>query len=252
MEDMEVMEITDDMEIDAPEREEEEVEPTSEVEENDLGEDKEDEFDPDNLFDEEDGKEQINYQFGSYDLSKYADDLNFEDEEFITELQDFTNRYEQAGFTQEQMEFILDDRLKEAREDDEAKSKKPTNKEIKERLVKSLTKEEIRNYKPTAQFVNNLVKGTEFEGKAKDILQNPALVKLFHMAYKQSLGKTGNLKSINKRQESQLKTLSLDEASDRLIDAINEGKADDNLIKQLKNSVKEKDAFNELLEALGR
>lgn len=212
----------------------------------------EEEFNPDDLFDEEDGKEQINYQFGAYDLSKYADTLDFENEELTSELREYADRYEQAGFTQEQIELILDDRIKDEMELEALRAKKPTKEEIKQRLVKSLTKEEIRNYRPTSHYVNDLVKGTEFEGKANEILQNPSLIKLFHIAYKKSLGRTTNIGSIKKAQDKRLKSLSYEEASDKLMDAMANGKATPSFIKQLQSNVKDTEAFDELLNALGK
>lgn len=207
-----------------------------------------DEFNPDELFDEEDGKEEISYNIAGYDLSKYKDVLDFENEENVKEFAEHMQKYYDKGFTQEQVEFLLEDKLSDY---EEKEPKKPTQKEIKERLQNSLTKEEIRNYKATTNMIRDFVSGTEFEGKLKDIVQNPTLVKLFHNVYKKSLGKTTNLGSVTKRQEKQIASMSYDEARGELMKVITQKGDKVKTAKSLYNQVSDKNTFSQLLNTVG-
>lgn len=209
------------------------------------------EFNPDSLFSDEDGEEEINYTFGSYDLSKFKDVLDFEDQDMVNEFAEYASKYEEKGFTQEQVEFILEEKIAELDKREQEKSKKPTQKEIKERLQNSLTKEEIRNYKPTSIFVKDLVKGTEFEDKAMDILQNPTLVKLFHTAYKKSLGKTTDINKVRKPKETQIKTMSFEDAQRELMSTITSKGDKKAKAKELMSKVNNREMFSQLLSTVG-
>lgn len=202
------------------------------------------EFDPDKMF--EDDVDQ--YNVAGYDLSKYKDVLNFEDESVVEEFSQYIQKYSDKGFTQEQIEFILDDRLSDVDE----KPKRPSMKDIQARLSQELSREERRNYRAVNAFVSGALNDTDLAGREKEIMQNPALVKLMNIIYKKSLGSTTNLKSTQKPKEGQLKSMSYDDASDRLLKAIENGEADSKLINNLKSQVVDREAFDELLEALGK
>lgn len=234
---------------------EEELEIVEEVTEEPIEEivEEDTEFNPDNLFNDDDAEEEVNYTFGEYDLSKFKDVLDFSDEELVSEFNEYASKYQEKGFTQEQVEFILDEKIAELEAQEDAKAKKPTQREVKEKLQKSLTKEEIRNYKPTSVFVRELVAGTEFEDKAMDIMQNPTLVKLFHTAYKKSLGKTTNINNTNKPKETQIKSMTIDEAYDLVIQATKDKGIDkESLIKDLKARVSDKEGLAHLLSLMGK
>ena len=112
-------------------------------------------FDPENLFNEDDVNTD-SFKFGDYNLEKYKDILDFSDEELTKEFTEKAEEYTKLGFTQEQIEFIIDERIKDAQDAEELRAKKPTQKEIRERLQGSLSNEEIRNYKPTTNYVKDL------------------------------------------------------------------------------------------------
>lgn len=209
-------------------------------------ESQDEEFDPDKLFEDEN----YNYQFGQYDLSKYKDVFDFDNEELISEFTQYAKEYSDRGFTQEQIEFILDDKIKDLKSEEPKHI--PTQKEIKEKLNNSLSREEKRNYSMINNFIGNVLKGSELEGKEKEIMQNPALVKMLNLVYKNSLNATTNIKSMQKPKEKQIKSISLDEAKEVLMDGILNGTADENLIKSLKTQVTDIESFDILLEALGR
>ena len=194
----------------------------------------------DDLFD----NDTENYNIGGYDLSKYKDILSFEDENNMVEFNAYIDKFAKAGFTQEQIEFLIDDEIA----DDEPKEL--TKQDIKERL-NSLSREEKRNYKAVNSFVNNALQGTELQGKERQIMSNPALVKLMNIVYKQSLGKTANLKSMQKINEKPIKTLTLDDAYDRLLESTKDNTIDKNkLIAELRARVADSKGLEELLSII--
>lgn len=202
------------------------------------------EFDPDKMFD--DDNEQ--YQVAGYDLSKYKDVLNFENEAVMLEFTEYAQKYADAGFTQEQIELLLDERLVNDVED---KPKKLSNKEIQDRLNKGLSREEKRNYKAINSFVVGALHGTELEDKSRDIMKNPALVKLMNIVYKKSLGTTTNIKATQKPKETTIKTMSLDEAYDKLLESTKDSSVDKTkLISELKSRVADKKGLDKLLSII--
>ena len=212
----------------------------------------ENEFSPEDLF----GEEDINtnsYQFGKYNFEKYKDVLDFSDEELNKEFNEKVGAYEKLGFTQEQIDFLLDERISDVQSREEIKAKKPTQAEIREKLQSRLSNEEIRNYKPTVNFVKDILSGTEFEVKANEILQNPILVKIFHQAYKKSLGKTTNINSVSRRQETAIKTMSFEQAERALQKAFTTKEDVNAVAKNLLSSLSgtERAKFIELTKAVG-
>lgn len=136
-------------------------------------EESEPELDLDNLeFEEE-------YTYNGYDFSKYKDILD--DDDCVEMVETITTQMKALNYTQEQADFLAD-LLRMATEDDEEEEESPVN--VREELNKYLTKEEKRNYKAVANFINTSFKGTEMEEYVNEIKSNPFLVKMFHTLYK--------------------------------------------------------------------
>lgn len=136
-------------------------------------EESEPELDLDNLeFEEE-------YTYNGYDFSKYKDVLD--DDDCVEMVETITTQMKALNYTQEQADFLAD-LLRMATEDDDEEEESPVN--VKEELNKYLTKEEKRNYKAVANFINTSFKGTEMEEYVNEIKSNPFLVKMFHTLYK--------------------------------------------------------------------
>lgn len=137
-------------------------------------EESEPELDLDNLeFEEE-------YTYNGYDFSKYKDILD--DDDCVEMVETITTQMKALNYTQEQADFLAD-LLRMATEDDEEEEvTSPVN--VREELNKYLTKEEKRNYKAVANFINTSFKGTEMEEYVNEIKSNPFLVKMFHTLYK--------------------------------------------------------------------
>lgn len=136
-------------------------------------EESEPELDLDNLeFEEE-------YTYNGYDFSKYKEILD--DDDCVEMVESITTQMKALNYTQEQADFLAD-LLRMATEDDEEEEESPVN--VREELNKYLTKEEKRNYKAVANFINTSFKGTEMEEYVNEIKSNPFLVKMFHTLYK--------------------------------------------------------------------
>lgn len=139
-------------------------------------------FDPEKIDFESEGET----TFGSYDLSKYKDQINFADPVVAQAFAEEATKLEKLGASQELMEYFLETLI-----DVDSQTKEVanlTNAEVKEGLNKHLTIEEKRNFKTITNFTTEALKGTEMEGDVKEILSNPFIVKLVNSIYKKATG----------------------------------------------------------------
>lgn len=207
----------------------------------------EDTFNPDDMFGEDNSDL---YKVGDYDLSKYKDSLGFEDPAKLQEIESVAKKYKEHGFTQEQVEFMLEERVDEASTEEE--SEELTAKDIRENLNKSLSTEEKRNYRAINSFVNDMFVGSELEGATKAIMGNPSLVKLMNIAYRKSLGGNGNLNpSVPRKPEKQIASMSIDQAYNILDKAMSDGKDMKQVVKEIKGKVTDQKGLQELLKVIG-
>ena len=140
--------------------------------------------------------------FGKYDLSKYKDNLAYENIEAMDNLKQVAQKMDELGFSQEQVEFILDNIYEASQEIEEQQPKKMTKTEVQNHLKETLTPDEKRDYKVVNNYVKEMVKGSEFEGLEKNIMTDPLLIKFARVFYKKSVGS----KVINKSNVPEQKT----------------------------------------------
>lgn len=140
--------------------------------------------------------------FGKYDLSKYKDNLAYENIEAMDNLKQVAQKMDELGFSQEQVEFILDNIYEASQEIEEQQPKKMTKTEVQNHLKETLTPDEKRDYKVVNNYVKEMVKGSEFEGLEKNIMTDPLLIKFARLFYKKSVGS----KVINKSNVPEQKT----------------------------------------------
>ena len=126
--------------------------------------------------------------FGKYDLSKYKENLAYENIEAMENLKQFAEKAEKQNFTQDQIEFILDELYQANQEIEDQLPKKMTKAEAEENLKKYLTPDERRDHKVVGNYVKDIIKGSEFEGLEKNIMTDPLLVKFARLFYKKSAG----------------------------------------------------------------
>ena len=140
--------------------------------------------------------------FGKYDLSKYKDNLAYENIEAMDNLRQVAEKMGELGFNQDQVEFILDNIYEASQEEKEQQPKKMTKSEVEANLKKYLTPEERLDYRTVNNYVKDIIKGSEFEGLEKNIMTDPLLIKFARLFYKKSVGS----KVINKSNVPEQKT----------------------------------------------
>lgn len=227
-----------------PETPEEEIidDQTEEVEEPEEQED----IDEIN-FDDDEGI----YVIGSYDLNQYKDDLGLEDPDNLEKVTNWIAGFEEAGFTQEQIDFLI---KKELADEEEAPPKPKTKSEIKAELNKALTIEERRNYNSVKSYVTGLLGESELAQFKDDILHNPNLVKLFNLAYKDKIGKqaTGKVNgALHKPQEKRVANVSMDDAFTQIQTTLSKKGDVKKLVKELTGRVNDKESFAQLVKTMG-
>ena len=127
-------------------------------------------------------------EFEGYNLEKYADKIDFKDPKVKEIFNQEAKFYKDNGFTQEQIEALLDKEIEKS-----TQYKANLDKQIAEDLKSNLTPEEKRNYKQLGLFVKEVL-GEELGSHYKGFMGNPILVKIANKMYKKSLGgKTSNL-----------------------------------------------------------
>lgn len=121
-------------------------------------------FNPENIeFEDE-------YNFGGYNLTKFKENLNL-NEDNVKVLDSMTAKYSELGLTQEQVEGVIGLMI-----DKEVSSQSPVA--IKETLNKNLTFEEKRAYKANCNLLKQALAGTA-EEKFFDVLtSDPTAVKI--------------------------------------------------------------------------
>lgn len=139
------------------------------------------EFNPDDLeFEEEEGE----FTFGDYNLSRFKDDINLSDDNIRNFLNEKAKVLKEKGFNQNQVEFILEEEIKEARAKQVAK---PTKEDIIKDLKENLTIQERKDYKNVGNYLKDGLKGTELEGYYNEAMSNPIVYKLIHSLYTKTL-----------------------------------------------------------------
>ena len=216
------------------------IEPEPELEPEDI-----DEID----FDDDEGL----YVIGSYDLNAYKEELGLDNSDNLEKVTNWIAGFEEAGFTQEQIDFLIKKEL--ADDDEEEPEKKPKTKlEIKAELNKALTIEERRNYNSVKSYVTGLLGEGELAQYKDDILHNPNLVKLFNLVYKDKIGKqaTGKVNGgLHKPQEKRVANVSIDDAFAQIQTTLSKKGDVKKLVKELTGRVNDKDSFAQLIKTMG-
>lgn len=236
------VEVTEDVITDLDDAEsgdDNDVEVTGDTEENG-------DFDPDEF----DGTDD-NYVIGAYDVSKYKESLNLEDNGNYDSLTAYLTKMESIGLTQEQVEFMLE--LEDADDDKVEEPKAPTKAEVQAKLKKELTREEANNYKSINSYVSNMLAGSDLEVHRNEIMTNPNLVKIMNLAYKNSIGanKTGTLDNKSKRVEKQIRSMGFDDAMAQIKQTMVKKGDTKALAKQLSGVVSDKEKFAQMMAAMG-
>lgn len=112
------------------------------------------------------------YKLGGYDFSKFKGRI---DESSLPYLEEYAKRYQEQGFTQAQIEFLLEENLEET----------PKNMEsIMKDLGKSLTIEEKQSYKATGAKVKQALDKSNLGKYYEEIMTNPIAFKVINAIVK--------------------------------------------------------------------
>lgn len=177
------------------------------------------EFNPDEL----EFEEEVTTKFGDYDLSKYKGVINFENEQVIEMFNTKAQELKEAGFTQSQVEYLLDKELEYAKQQQENKAL--SKEKVMEELNKTLTVQEKRDYKAVGNFLKEITKGDEqLEKCYNEAMGNPIVYKLLHKAFNKSLG--GTSIGVKTNVEVKENKVSFESALDEYTERLKAGKAE--------------------------
>ena len=143
-------------------------------------------------FDIEDVNFDEEYKIGNYDFGKYKGVINPENLHLLNEL---SSKYAEKGFTQEQIEFLIDEELENQNTPKDRES-------ILADLNKSLTFEEKQSYKATGAIVKKALDENGMSKYFEEIMTNPIGFKIVNTIIK-SMGKGANVGARTERESRQ-------------------------------------------------
>lgn len=185
------------------------------------------EFNPDEM-DFEDGAN----VFEGYDLGKFAETLNLEDEANVKIITSEMQKLKEKGFSQEQAEYFVEQQVRLMQEYEADIEPAPvTQAEVKKVLNESLTKEEKLNYKPILGWLKEDAKSIGLtDRQVQEAMQNPILVKLMNGFYKRAAGK-GGVKTVEVKAPESNVTMDFGTAMKQVQDKILAGTSKEDVIK---------------------
>lgn len=204
----------------------------------------EEELNPEDL-DFEDAK----YHVEGYDLKKYADALNFDDDDSIKIIRGEIKKLKEKGYSQREAEIYIDAKLEVA---NEYEDKPRTKEELLKTLNESLTKEEKSNYKILNSILKETAKASGLTPEqTKEAMFNPNIVKMLNGVYKH-LTKTGAVVNPKEVPKPNIE-LSYDNAVSSLHTKIKEKPSKEDLKKYAEDLLskvedKEKDRFKIIIK----
>lgn len=124
------------------------------------------------------------YKVGEYDLSKYREII---DEEKLSTLDEYARKYAEKGFTQEQIEFLIDEEINE--------NKPRTKEEVIKELNSYLTIEEKRNYQSVGNELKTILEKDGLSKYYEEAMANPIVFKLINSILKNRKGESIGVKT---------------------------------------------------------
>jgi hypothetical protein len=112
------------------------------------------------------------YNIAGYDFSKFKGRI---DESDLPYLEEYAKKYQEQGFTQAQIEFLLEENLSEAPKDRES---------IMKELNTSLTMEEKQSYKHTGAQLKQALDKSNLGKYYEEIMSNPIAFKVVNALVK--------------------------------------------------------------------
>ncbi|MBR8748702.1 hypothetical protein IX317_000361 [Fusobacterium sp. DD29] len=114
------------------------------------------------------------YKVGEYDLSKYKEIIP---ESNLGQLEEYAKKYQEKGFTQEQIEYLIDNML-------EDRNQQFNREEVEKELNRSLTVEEKRNYKAVGSQLKSALEADGLGQYYQEAMANPIVFKIINSVLK--------------------------------------------------------------------
>lgn len=125
-------------------------------------------------FEEEELQEKVNMTFGDYNLEKYKDVIKFDDPKVSEAFNKMAESYKEKGFSQEQIEFLIDTEIENAKN---RKPQKVTAEEMKNKLdIK--TKKEWKNLTGDLTEIFNTT-NQDYAKHLESFASNPTQMNIF-------------------------------------------------------------------------
>ncbi|WP_338953790.1 hypothetical protein [Fusobacterium nucleatum] len=178
------------------------------------------------------------YNIAGYDFSKFKGRI---DESSLPYLEEYAKKYQEQGFTQAQIEFLLEESLSEAPKDRES---------IMKELNTSLTMEEKQSYKHTGAQLKQALDKSNLGKYYEEIMSNPIAFKVVNALVK-NLAPGVNIGAKTER-ESRVSSLTGEAAAKQYIEYMKtaDNPNSQNKVKELMANIRtdeEKAIFKEIL-----
>lgn len=167
-------------------------------------------------FSDEEKYDENYFKVGEYNLEKYKDIINFEDENIKNGLTQLAKEYHENGFSQEQIEFLLDKEI-EINKQEELNSRD----KIIEDLKKNLTPEVKRNWGTLTKEVSDILERNGYSQHVKAFLGNPILMNIYHSMKKSLMsGNSDSLKQKDIQKNSISGSITAEKAAELLTEML--------------------------------
>nr|DAP20045.1 MAG TPA: hypothetical protein [Caudoviricetes sp.] len=182
------------------------------------------------------------YNLGGYDFSKFKGRI---DESSLPYLEEYAKKYQEQGFTQAQIEFLLEENLSEAPKDKES---------IMKELNNSLTMEEKQSYRHTGAQLKQALDKSNLGKYYEEIMTNPIAFKVVNALVK-SLTPGANVGAKTER-ESRVNSLISGERGVELFNeflstsSVNEEVVKEK-IKEIRSKIKNQEELNYFNQIVG-
>lgn len=162
-----------------------------ELQEEGEAQEEEEPFDPEKV----QFKDDELYQIEGFDLSKHKELIDLSNPETLqlaeSQLKDLKGR----GFTQDQIDFLIDNAINDLQSEQNQETKPKTAKEVTEHLNKNLDKETRLGYVPLTRNLKEWVTGSKYEKHFNQMTKDPDFLNLINHLSKKIKGEpagTGN------------------------------------------------------------
>ena len=178
------------------------------------------------------------YNIAGYDFSKFKGRI---DESSLPYLEEYAKKYQEQGFTQAQIEFLLEENLSEEPKDRES---------IMKELNTSLTMEEKQSYKHTGAQLKQALDKSNLGKYYEEIMTNPIAFKVVNALVK-NLTPGANV-GVKTERESRISSLTGEAAAKQYIEYMKtaDNPNSQNKVKELMANIRtdeEKAIFKEIL-----